>query len=321
MIRTGEVCGRCSTPFEVGDLLCSICGSLGEAHGNHSGGEKLRVEVLRCRSCDAATRWSASERAVSCAFCGSLVDRELLEDPSEQTGAYLPFTVERAEAEAALGKWLGTGGIFRPGDLSRTASLESLHPLFWVAWVFDAQALVSWTADSNAGAIRSDWAPHSGQTHMNFDDLVLSASRGLTEDEAYDLAGSYDVTTGTPELGELTEDTQVEAFDVQRSMARRMLLKGIRHHAREEIRNHHIPGSRYRNVHVALQLESLDTRRVALPAWVLAYRYRERLYRVVISGQDAAFVRGKMPVSAIRVAVAVLIAVALVLTVLVIASA
>jgi hypothetical protein len=54
-------------------------------------------------------------------------------------------------------------------------------------------------------------------------------------------------------------------------------------------------------------LQRLETRRLSFPAWVLAYRYRERLYRVVISGQDAAVIQGQTPISYGRIAGVVLL--------------
>ena len=48
-----------------------------------------------------------------------------------------------------------------------------------------------------------------------------------------------------------------------------------------------VPGSRVRNLHVAVVLSSLETKRYALPAYVLAYQYRGKVYRVVVHGQDA----------------------------------
>ena len=58
-----------------------------------------------------------------------------------------------------------------------------------------------------------------------------------------------------------------------------------------------MPQPSTRNVSGSAIPSSLKTRRLAFPAWVLAYRYREELYRVVISRQDPKCVRGKAPFS------------------------
>jgi hypothetical protein len=55
------------------------------------------------------------------------------------------------------------------------------------------------------------------------------------------------------------------------------------------------PGTHFRNFHASVHLRKLRTRRVAFPAYAIAYRYRHRLYRTVISGQDPACVIGDAP--------------------------
>jgi len=311
MTSTLAPCARCASRLEPGDLLCAVCGALAEAPAE-TGAAEPRFEVLRCGTCGAAMRYDARERGLGCAFCGAVTEREELHDPPEQTQATLPFLVPRPEAVQALERWLGRGGLFRPSDLSRRARVESLRPLCWVAWIFDVDAVVSWTADSDAGAGRAGWAPHSGQARLVFDDVLVSASRGLTRAESAVLTPSYDLDTARPGSGEELEDVQVEAFDVQRSMARSTVLAAIESHAAGVVEERHVPGRSVRNVHVAVLLSGLETRRLALPAWVLAYRYRDRLYRVVISGQDAETVSGRMPLSVGKIAAAVLAALLLV---------
>ena len=57
----------------------------------------------------------------------------------------------------------------------------------------------------------------------------------------------------------------------------------------------HIPGRRFRNVHVACLVEGQTTARVALPAWVMAYRYRGTAYRAIVHGQRPEIVFGSSP--------------------------
>jgi hypothetical protein len=150
---------------------------------------------------------------------------------------------------------------------------------------------------------------------LTFQDILVSASRGLTEAECGRLAERYSLA-GAEAAPRGPEDAQVERFDVKRSGARRQIVSAVEERALAEVVRGCIPGRRFRNVHVAVVLSSLDTGRYALPAYVLAYRYRETLYRVVVHGQDAACVLGKAPVSAAKVAL-VVGAVLLVLLVLV----
>ena len=91
---------------------------------------------------------------------------------------------------------------------------------------------------------------------------------------------------------------------------RARLVEAVDDLARRRLAERHLPGRRSRKLHTATVLRGLESRRVAFPAWVLAYRYRNRLYRTVLSGQDAARLLGEAPYSAFRIAAVVAGAVA-----------
>jgi len=67
---------------------------------------------------------------------------------------------------------------------------------------------------------------------------------------------------------------------------------------------------------VAVLLQQLETRRLALPSYVLAYRYRRSLYRAIVHGQDARCVFGKAPLSIGKIALVIVLVLLVVLGVL-----
>jgi len=296
-------CERCGTPAELGDLRCSICAEPTEARSGQAPREE--VALLRCVGCSAALAHEPDSENFECGFCGEALELEQSMDPLEAVGGTLPFSVSSEAARAALKDWLGGRGFLCPSDLKTSARLDSLRPLWWVAWVFDADALMSWTADSEVGSNQADWAPHSGQAEMRFEDVLVSASKGLSESETEALGSSYDLSTAALQP-EAPEGALKEEFDVQRSAARARVLARLRQSGAERLEREEVPGSSCRNLHFEPLLRSLETRRLAFPAWVLAYRYRGELYRVVISGQDAGRVCGAAPTSWAKIALLVL---------------
>ncbi|MCC6557393.1 MAG: zinc ribbon domain-containing protein [Polyangiaceae bacterium] len=319
-------CARCQGPLEPGDLRCAICGLT--APVVQRAPSQQVVQVHRCTECGAAVSYSAEAQAPKCRFCGAVTRLEQPADPVEQADWLLPFVVTPEQAQAALRQWMSTLGFFRPSDLAQAATVEGLHPLWWAGWMVNANAFVSWTADSNAGSGRSDWAPHAGQAQLPFRNLLVSASRGLSLDESRELAARFRLDHATPAASAQLQalgppGAIVEQFDTQRSAARRIITDSIQATAAEVLKHGTIPGSRYRNVHVAVLLHALETRRVALPSYVLAYRYNGRSYRAVVHGQDASCVTGRAPISWGKVAlVAVLVIAAVVIgvTIFVLAS-
>ena len=293
-------CARCRATLEIGDLRCGVCGLACPAAPEPC--PRPVVQVLRCTQCGAAVSYSAEAQAPQCKFCGSVTKLEQPIDPPEQAEWILPFTVKPAKARRALRRWMSSRGFFQPSDLASAATVESLHPIWWAAWMVNADAFVSWTADSDAGSRRSDWAPHAGQTALPFRNLLVSASRGLTLAEASRLAPSFRLRRArridaqpTTALG--PRHAILEQFDTQRSAARRAIVEAISATAEAALQKRSIPGSRYRNVHVAVLLQQLKTRRLALPSYVLAYRYRRSLYRAIVHGQDVRCVFGRAPLS------------------------
>ena len=295
------VCDRCDSPLEIEDLRCPICNRAAPLTAPKDVPEAA-VEVMRCDSCGATVTYSVRELAPSCVFCGSVTHLEVPEDPLEQTGFFLPMTVDRDEAVAAYKGWLSGLGWFRPANLGSESSLESLTPLWWVGWVFTADATVSWAADSDSGARRADWAPHSGQVELEFNDIVVSASRGLSAEETDHLADTYDLDSAGAEPVSDAGATIVEQFDVPRSGARQRVAAMLERLARKRLEDTHIPGSRFRNIHTSILLRELVTRRYAFPSYVLAYRYRGELYRIVISGQDDTRILGEAPYAVAKIA-------------------
>jgi hypothetical protein len=131
----------------------------------------------------------------------------------------------------------------------------------------------------------------------------VSASRGLTRDETAKLASGFDLATAAPEAHAMP-GAVIERFDVQRSTARSIVADSVARVATQQAVSW-IPGSRYRNLHVAVLLRQLVTRRLAFPSYVLAYRYKGDVFRAVVHGQDAAIVIGSAPYSWVKILAAV----------------
>lgn len=284
-------CTRCFTSLEDGDIRCPVCGltvveTQGKAH--------VTRQVLRCNECNAAIAYSAKHQNPVCGFCGSVMRVEEPVDPIEQPSARVQMTVTHEEAKASLKDWLGKRGFFAPTNLAAESTVDAVHPLWWAAWVCDVDAKVSWTADSNEGSGRSDWAPHSGQFPMQRLNLLISASRGLTAKETNALTEHYNLaaTEAVP-----ADSQEVEQFDAQRSVARRVVADAITNEAAAEAKLRHVPGHRHRNVRAHAMMTGLSTRRIAMPAWVMVYRFEGKPFRAVVHGQNASVVLGESPKS------------------------
>lgn len=305
-------CERCHSPLEPGDLRCSICGLPTPPSPDDDAVAEAVASILRCHGCGAAVAYDAKAGAPKCGFCGAVMEVETPEDPIESAEAFLAFRVDAAQATAALSDWLGRQGWFRPRDLRERARIDGLKPLWFAGWVFDAGVEVAWAADSDAGARRSSWAPHAGELEVELANVLVSASRGLSEAECRDLAEGYNIGDATPAADGPT-GAIVEQFAVQRSAARRTIAAALSRVAAAHARAR-VPGSSVRNLNVAVVPRRMATRRLGFPAWVMAYRYGDAVYRAIVHGQNAGIVIGKTPIAWGRIAALLVGVVAVVIT-------
>jgi hypothetical protein len=116
---------------------------------------------------------------------------------------------------------------------------------------------------------------------------------------------TYDLATGGDAPDRQAPGSTIERFDMPRSSARKRVAAHLEGLVKRRLEREAIPGSKFRNVHAAVVLRRLVTRRFALPSYVLAYRYRGSLYRVVVSGQDARCLLGSAPYSTAKILAAV----------------
>ncbi len=314
---TASVCRRCESPLEPEDLRCAVCALPAPSLPVEAGVSEVVAQILRCHGCGAAVRYSAEVGAPRCDFCGSVMELETPEDPVEQAERFVPFCVSEAEAREALQAWLGGLGFFRPRDLQARAAVDGLKPLWWVGWMFEAEATVCWAADSNEGSGRSAWAPHSGRFDMTVRNVVVPASVGLHDDECRELVEDYDLRR-VDDAPRGYEGATVEQFTVQRSAVRQIIARALEGEAQTRCIPH-IPGSRHRNVRVSVLPARLGSTHYAFPAYVLAYRYEDKLYRAIVHGQNPDCVLGDAPLSwgrIVGVALGVLALVAMIIAML-----
>lgn len=248
--------------------------------------------------------WDASTKALRCPFCGSTELDEKQDARALTPRRVVPFVIDQKQAQATLRSWLSQG-FWRPGDLASRAAIAEMRAVYVPYWVFEATTHTFWTADSSAtppGA-RGNWVPMAGEHRGRYAGLLIGASSVLTPSETSALC-PYDLSRGrAPEEVDL-DHAIVEQFRVQRKYARPLARQGLEDLERRACAAY-VPG-RCRNLKVNVRLENLSSEPVLVPVWIMAYRYREQVYRFLVNGQTGK-AWGQAPFSWLKVTVAVLI--------------
>lgn len=311
-----EKCSVCGALLDEEDLFCANCGTEAphQADSSRQAATTWRHN-FECRGCGASMSWDASAKALRCPFCGS-------DDLNEQQDAkvlspsrVVPFAFDEHRAQTILREWLGKG-FWRPGDLATMAAVDEMKPVYVPYWVFDAATHTFWSADSSAtpAGARGDWYPMTGEHHGRYAGVLIGASSALTPQETAAIC-PYDLAQGRAAQEVDLDNAIVEQFRVQRKYARPLARQGLEDLERGACAQY-VP-ARQRNLKVNVRLENLTSEPVLVPVWIMAYRYRESVFRFLINGQTGQ-AWGQAPLSWIKVTVAVLIAILVILLILLI---
>lgn len=300
-------CGVCRSLLDEEDLFCPNCGAEAptndEASAATAAVSRRATYNFQCVGCGASMSYDAQMQALRCPFCGSV---ELASRPDAKILApqrVVPFRVEQAAAISAMHGYLQRG-FFRPGDLSQQAAVVNMRPVYVPYWVFTAKTHTHWTADTNQtppGA-RGDWYPMAGEHHGLHQGVLIGASGALTPAETAGLC-PFDLGQGLPPEQVDLENITVEQFSVPRKYARPLAVGAIEAAEADACRRKYVQGS-CRNLHVNVLIDGMNSEPVLVPVWIMAYRYRDRVFRFLVNGQSGRAV-GQKPISWWRVALAV----------------
>lgn len=314
-------CPACASLLDEEDLFCPNCGRESPLHAGGTADQAatkpqalLFKNRFTCEGCGASMSYDASARALRCPFCGST---RLEPQPNAETvlpSKVVPFSVTRQQAEQILHRAMRSG-FFLPGDLAHRAVITNMTPVYVPFWSFSATTHTYWTADSSVVPVtaRGEWRPLFGEVRNRYDAVLVAASQVLTLAETQGL-GRYDFSRAVPPDRVDLDNITYEQFRLPKKYARPIARRLIEELEGEEQVRPLIPG-RARNIHLNVKVTNLSAEPVLLPVWILAYRYRDRVYRFVINGQTGRPV-GQLPISPWKVALAVAIGIVVVVGIL-----
>ena len=159
---------------------------------------------------------------------------------------------------------------------------------------------------------RGDWYPMTGEHHGRYSGLLIGASGVLAPRETAAICPFDMGPAVAPDEVDL-DNVTVEQFSVQRKYARPLARRGIEAGEANTCQQNYVPG-RARNVQVNARIEGLASEPILLPVWIMAYRYRDRLFRFLVNGQTGT-ASGEAPFSYLKLTIIIAAAVLAILTI------
>ncbi|MDT5156060.1 MAG: hypothetical protein QOH51_417 [Acidobacteriota bacterium] len=271
---------------------------------------------VACQTCGATVTFTPPLVAGECDFCGSpLVAQPRSADPVLAPEGVLPFRVTQDEATASLRGWLASRW-FAPNALKRFAAQEGIGGVYIPFWTYDAHTLSEYTGergehyytsesyteqDSQGNTVTRErqvqhtrWYAASGKVERWFDDLLVPATKSLPPVrlaalEPWDLG---ELTPYEPEYlsgykAQRYQVTLAEGFELAKKAAEPVIDSDVRRD---------IGGDEQRVSHISTAYSAITFKHLLLPIYVGAYRFRERVFQLVINGRTGE-VQGERPYS------------------------
>jgi len=311
-----QKCSVCGALLDEEDLFCANCGTEApqDADGREAKQASLATHNFECQGCGASMSYDASAQTLRCPFCGSEKLAEQKDAKVLRPQSVVPFAIEQSDALARLRQWLGSS-FWRPGDLARMAVVTTLTQVYVPYWVFAARVFTYWTADSSQTPLgaRGNWYPLSGENRGNYSGVLVGASSVLTPAETHAIC-PFDLAAAVPPEQVDLENVVYEQFRVQRKYARPLAQQGLEGLERQACTKS-VPG-RCRNLKVNVRVEGLTGDPVLVPVWIMAYRYRDQLFRFLVNGQTGQCT-GTAPTSYLKIAAVIGIAAAAIIGILI----
>lgn len=272
----------------------------------HGWGE-TRKELL-CQNCGAQISLSVTALTATCPYCASnkVIQRDALQDVLRPR-FLVPFQIDDRRCSTISREWLGSSWM-TPGNLEKIVRIADFNPVYLPYWTFDSLASASWRAE--VGHTETDryydhgskewktrtrvvWRWESGSVRVPFDDLLVAGTTKLSP-LLLNRIKPFDLSQLAPYDAKFLAGMQAQAYDMPLDSAWENAREEMRAETREACLGQ-ASTSRVRNFSMILDFDEESWRYILLPVYVAAYRYRDRVYQVLVNGQTGA-ISGQRPV-------------------------
>lgn len=280
---------------------------------------------IECKTCGA--RSIVTEQALRCAFCDATVVVEVPPgDAMVIPGSVLPFAKTAGEAQAALMRWID-GLWFAPFRLRRRAKTLAIDGIYLPFWTFDAQTHTSYRGQrgdyyyvsvsyrdaqgrsQTRQERRTSWRPAAGEVDVAFDDTLVCASRSVPQRFAARLE-PWDLAALAPFDGRYLAGFIAERYAIDLAQGFALAETQMEPAIRAAIRRD-IGGDEQQISAMEVAYAARTYKHVLLPLWLSAFRFRERVYRIMVNARTGE-VTGERPYSALKISLAVALGLAVI---------
>lgn len=275
---------------------------------------------VRCEACGGNVVFQGALTSSECPYCATPIQRDKVHDAEHRIAVdgVLPFLVERRRAKAQLKQWVESRW-FAPNDFKSRGVDGKFNGVYLPFWTFDSLTHTRYSGERGENYVvevvvnnqrrqetRVRWWPASGQFQRFFDDILISATKGLPT-WMLDRLSPWPLDKLLPYTPEVLAGFFARTYETELnggfSLARRQIENAIEADVRHRIGGDH---QRVHSCHT--HYDAITFKHLLLPVWLLAYRYGDRSYQVAVNAATGE-VQGERPYSVAKIAIAVLLGV------------
>ena len=316
-------------------LKCEHCGTMGDIEKNFEivendiekgfdEAQKWSPEeqvTYKCSNCGAVVVLSIDEEASICPFCKAthIAKQDAFE--GIRPHVVMPFQFGRDKAVEYSKKW-AKRRIFAPRQFKKSIHVEEMHGIYEPCFTFDSNTFSSYSgrvgyrrtkvvgSGKNRRTVTYIEYRYVSGTHSSFfDDITIASNKNFTQKDYRNLAPFKKECACVYEkqyLSGFMADSYQKSLNECWGDAKKEIDSQIRLQIKNKLHCDVIDYLKVSTSHTNVMFKYM-----LVPVYSLIYRFKKKNYNVKVNGTTGK-VKGKTPVSPIRVIIAVLLGIGIV---------
>lgn len=325
-------CSGCGSTMtfdpESGLLKCSYCGGTKKIEVNKDFHERDfsefdniekwdgAIKTVSCPNCGAVETYCENDVAKICPFCKTPMVLGKEDLTGIKPNVIIPFRIKTDQAVAECKKWIKKQ-LFAPRKFKKSIDFESVKGVYYPVWTFDSNVITNYDGELGRTVTRTrtrngktetytttEYYHVSGQLFDMFDDIVVNAGTMIPDSDID--AVSFSQKDYVEYTDEFLAGFSATGYTVKPQDAWVKAEAKMKDIIKQEIMQRHNADT---VVYLNMRLfhEGRSFKYMLVPVYVSATKWKGKLYKQFIRGTGGEKVRGKTPVSPLRVSIAVLL--------------
>lgn len=283
-------------------------------------------QEVHCDGCGANVLFTGTLTSTRCPYCGGPIQRNDVHKSEARipVDGVLPFFVVREKAASCIEQWVQSRW-FAPNDFKKLGAKGKFEGVYLPYFTFDAMTfnryegqrgdhynVTTGSGKDRKTERRTRWSYASGQFQRFFDDVLILAVRSQRHDLAQSLE-PWPLEKCVPFTPDAMAGIFARTYDIQLDQTFELAQQRMRAALMTETKQL-IGGDEQRVDDLKTKFTALTFKHLLLPVWLMAYRYRDKTYPVMVNAVTGE-VSGDRPYSWIKISLAILAGAAVALTI------